>query len=242
MTSAMTDVAGQLAAVRDRIAAAAGRAGRAASSVRLVAVSKTFDAEAVRAAVAAGQTSFGENRVQEALDKAQAAVLQGLPIEWHLIGHLQTNKAKRAASAFAWIESIDRLELLKKVDDAAYDAGTRPRVLVQVDLAHEATKHGADETDVDTLVKAALDARAVQLCGLMTVPPFPTVPEDSRPWFRRLREMRDRLVASGLPAASLADLSMGMSQDFEVAIEEGATMVRVGTAIFGRRVPPPVTP
>ena len=151
---------------------------------------------------------------------------------------MQSNKAKRAAAAFSCIETIDRVEILDKVNAAAAAAGTRPRVLVQVDLAHEETKHGADEAAVADLVRRALEAPGVDLCGLMIVPPFPDAPEDSRPWFVRLRELRDRLVAGGIPAERLRELSMGMSHDFEVAIEEGATMVRVGTAIFGKRTPP----
>jgi hypothetical protein len=154
------------------------------------------------------------------------------------VGHLQTNKARKAAGLFAWIESVDGLDLLQKLDAAAADAGTRPRILVQVDLAHEATKHGLPESAVGDLVDAALAARALDLRGLMLVPPFPTVPEDSRPWFRRVRELRDRLVAEGRPADRLQTLSMGMTDDFEVAVEEGATIVRVGTAIFGRRATP----
>jgi len=227
------DIASSLDAVRRRVTAAASRAGRDASSVTLLAVSKTFDAGVVRLAAAAGQRHFGENRVQEGLDKA--AALTDLDLEWHLIGHLQSNKARKAASAFAWIHSIDGLELLKKIDDAAADAGKRPNVLIQVDLAHETTKFGADEARVTELVQAARDARALELRGLMIIPPIPDNPEQSRPWFRQLRELRDRLVSSGIPAAAVRDLSMGMSQDFEVAIEEGATMVRVGTAIFGNR-------
>ena len=237
MPTAAADVAAQLAAVRERIAAAARRAGRAPDDVRLVAVSKTFGADLVRAAAAAGHRSFGENKVQEGLQKA--ADLHGLSIEWHLIGHLQSNKARKAAAVFSWIETIDSLDLLRKVDEGARDAGTRPRVLVQVDLAHEATKHGADASAVADLVRAAIDTPGVDVRGLMTVPPFPVVAEDSRPWFRRLRELRDTLVAGGVPADRLRDLSMGMSMDFEIAIAEGATMVRVGTAIFGKRVPPP---
>jgi hypothetical protein len=236
MPPGAADIRSNLEAIGRRIAAATARAGRPAGSVKLVAVSKTFPAELVRFAADAGQRSFGENKVQEGL--AKAATLADLDLDWHLIGNLQSNKARKTAATFAWIESIDRLELLKKVDDAAHEAGKRPRVLIQVDLAHEATKHGADISGVADLVRAALDARAVDCRGLMTVPPFPNVAEDSRPWFRQLRELRDRLVADGLPADKLADLSMGMSQDFEVAIEEGATIVRVGTAIFGRRVPP----
>ena len=230
-------VAEQLDTVRRRLSAAAQRANRNPSDIQLVAVSKTFGPELVREAAAAGQRHFGENRVQEGLDKIGA--LRDLPLDWHLIGHLQSNKARKAAEAFAWIESVDSLDLLKRLDQAAVAAGTRPTILVQVDLAHEATKFGADEREIGDLVKAALDARALTLAGLMTVPPFPTNPEDSRPWFRRLREVRDDLVASGAPASRLTQLSMGMSHDFEVAIEEGATIVRVGTAIFGRRVPAP---
>ena len=229
------DLADNLDAVGRRIAAAAGRAGRPPASVRLTAVSKTFGADRVREAAQAGQRAFGENRVQEALDKIPQ--LPGLDLEWHLIGHLQSNKARKAAAAFAWIESIDSVDLLRRVDQAAVEAGTRPNVLIQVDLAHEAAKHGADERDVPAIVAAALAARAVQLRGLMVLPPFPTDPEDSRPWFVKLRTLRDGLVAGGVPAERLADLSMGMSHDFEVAIEEGATMVRVGTAIFGSRAP-----
>ena len=231
----MADIAANLAVVRGRISAAAERAQRAPDSVRLIAVSKTFDASTVRAAAAAGQRDFGENRVQEALDKA--AALSDLAIEWHLIGHLQSNKARRAATSFAWIHSIDSVDLLGKVDAAAHAAGVRPRVLIQVDLAHEATKSGADEATLPVLVTAALNARAAVLAGLMIVPPIAAQPEDARPWFRRLRETRDNLVAGGCPADRLRELSMGMSHDFEVAIEEGATLVRIGTAIFGGRTP-----
>jgi pyridoxal phosphate enzyme (YggS family) len=235
-----SDIAEHLAVVRRRIDAAAARAGQPADAVKLIAVSKTFAAERVRAASEAGQRAFGENRVQEGLDKIDA--LRSLALEWHLIGHLQSNKAKKAAGAFAWIQSIDSLDLLRKVDAAAAELGSRPRVLVQVDLAREETKHGVGESAVRDLVRAALDARAVDLRGLMIVPPFPEDPEDSRPWFRRLRLLRDELVAGGAPADRLAELSMGMSHDFEVAIEEGATMIRVGTAIFGRRTPGAAAP
>jgi len=232
------DIAANLQAVRRRIQAAAQQAGRRADQITLVAVSKTFGADLVREAAAAGQDDFGENRVQEALDKIAAC--DGLDLRWHLIGHLQSNKAKRAAASFAWIHSIDSLELLRKVDAGAVDAGTRPRVLIQVDLAHEETKFGADADLAHDIVRAALDSRALDLRGLMIVPPIPEDPEESRPWFHRLRDLRDALVARGVPAAQLAELSMGMSHDFEVAISEGATMVRVGTAIFGRRTPPAV--
>jgi pyridoxal phosphate enzyme (YggS family) len=227
------DIASNLDAIRRRVATATARAGRAPDSVTLLAVSKTFEADAVRLAAAAGQRHFGENRVQEGLEKT--AALAGLNLEWHLIGHLQSNKARKAAGAFQWIHSIDRVDLLVKIDLAAAELGTQPKILLQVDLAHEDTKFGADEGRVQDLARAALEARAARLCGLMIIPPVPDDPEASRPWFRKLRDLRDELVAAGLPAASLRELSMGMSQDFEVAIEEGATIVRVGTSIFGHR-------
>ena len=227
------DIAANLDDLRRRLRAAASRTGRPESSVRLIAVTKTFGPEHVRAAMAAGQREFGENRVQEGLDKIAAVADSALA--WHLIGHLQTNKARKAAAAFAWIHSIDSVELLRKVDAGAVDAGTTPQVLVQVDLAQETTKFGAERGVVTDIVRAALEARAVQLRGLMIVPPIPEQAEASRPWFRQLRELREALVTDGIPAAHLSELSMGMSQDFDVAIEEGATMVRIGTSIFGRR-------
>ena len=229
----MAEIAANLEAVRRRIDAAAERAHRAPAGIRLIAVSKTFPAEDVRAAAAAGQRDFGENRVQEALDKLET--VRDLALDWHLIGHLQSNKARKAAAAFAWIHSVDSLDLVRKLDAGAKEAGTRPRVLIQVDIAHEETKFGADEALVFDLASAAISASALELAGLMVIPPIADRPEDARPWFRRLRELRDALVARGLPATHLRELSMGMSHDFEVAIDEGATMVRVGTAIFGRR-------
>ena len=229
------DIAGNLEDISRRLRAAAARSGRNPDDILLIAVSKTVPTDVVRTAAAAGQRHFGENRVQEGLDKIGAT--GDLQLEWHLIGHLQSNKAKKAASAFAWIHSIDSVELLRKVDSAAAEAGARPRVLIQVDLAHEATKFGADEATAGDIAKAAMDAKAVDLRGLMIVPPIAEDPEESRPWFRRLRDLRDALVSGGIPAANLAHLSMGMSHDFEVAVDEGATMVRVGTAIFGHRAP-----
>jgi len=226
------DIARNLDSVRRRLTAAAHRANRSPSEIHLVAVSKNFPAEYVRAAAAAGQRAFGENRVQEALPKIE--VLRDLALDWHLIGHLQSNKARKAA-AFQWIESIDSVELLERVDRAAAEAGATLQVLVQVDLAGEATKFGAPEPKVPRLLQAALGASAVRLAGLMLIPPYGETPEASRPWFRRLRELRDRLIDEGFPSERLSQLSMGMSHDYEVAIEEGATIVRVGTAIFGQR-------
>jgi pyridoxal phosphate enzyme (YggS family) len=227
-------IAGNLAEVRSRIEAAARRAGRNPHDITLVAVSKTFDADCVRAAWEAGQRDFGENKVQEAERKIAATADLG-GARWHLIGHLQSNKARRAAAAFAAIHSVDSLDLLRRLDSAAAEAGAEPQILVQTDLAGETTKHGAAESDLSQLVRAAADARSLKLAGLMLLPPWNENQEVTRPWFVRLRELRDRLLADGIPAGSLRHLSMGMSHDFEAAVEEGATMVRVGTAIFGKR-------
>jgi pyridoxal phosphate enzyme (YggS family) len=227
-------IAGNIAAVRRRISAAAAAACRDPGSVNLLAVSKTFSADHVRAAYAAGQRDFGENKVQEALQKIEATT--ELPIRWHLIGHLQSNKARKAAPAFAAIHSIDSVDLLRRVDQAAHEAGTAPDLYIQVDLAGEATKFGAPEADVPPIARAALECRAAKLKGLMLLPPWFDDAEQARPYFRRLRLLRDHLVEDGIPEPQLRDLSMGMSHDFEVAIQEGATLVRVGTAIFGKRI------
>ena len=233
-------IADRLAEIRARIGAAARSAGRDPSSVRLVAVSKTFPIESVRQAFEAGQRDFGENRVQEALQKIELALqkIEGSAdqsIRWHLLGHLQTNKARKAAPAFAVIQSVDSVELIQKLDQAAEDTGHAPELLIQADLAGEASKFGAPPSEVPRLFEAADACRAAKVVGLMTLPPFPETPEDSRPWFRQLRDLRDQWQASGAPVSMLRELSMGMSGDFEVAIQEGATMVRVGTAIFGSR-------
>jgi pyridoxal phosphate enzyme (YggS family) len=226
-------IADRLAGVRGRIAATARSAGRDPSSVRLVAVSKTFPTTLIREAYAAGQRDFGENRVQEALQKIGAST--DLEIRWHLLGHLQTNKARKAGPAFAMIQSVDSVELIEKLDAAAEEAGRSPELLIQVDLAGEAAKHGVPPGEVPRLFQAAAACRAARVVGLMTLPPVPDTPEDSRRWFRQLRDLRDGWLSSGVPAAMLRELSMGMSGDFEVAVQEGATMVRVGTAIFGSR-------
>lgn len=226
-------IADRLTEVRARIERAARSAGRDPSSVTLVAVSKTFPLAAVRQAYEAGQRDFGENRVQEALQKIGAA--SDLEIRWHLLGHLQTNKARKAAPAFAMIQSVDSVELLEKLDAAAAESGHSPQLLIQVDLAGEATKFGVPPADVPRLFDAALACHAARVVGLMTLPPLPEISEDARPWFRQLRDLRDAWLASGVPAAMLRHLSMGMSGDFEVAVAEGATLVRVGTAIFGER-------
>ena len=222
----------RLADVRARITRAAGRAGRDPSSVRLIAVSKTFSADHVRAAADAGQVDFGENKVQEALAKMDQTA--DLRLRWHLIGHLQSNKAKKAAR-FDLVHSVDTVPLLDKLDEAANTTGRRLDLLVQADLAAEATKHGAREEQLTAIFEQARAARACRCVGLMILPPAVAEPDAVRPYFRELRDVRDRLLARGVDASMLQELSMGMSHDFEVAVEEGATMVRVGSAIFGER-------
>ena len=207
--------------------------GRRADDVRLVAVCKTFPVEAVRAAYQAGQRDFGENKVQEALQKIDRTA--DLEIRWHLIGHLQSNKARKAGQAFASIHSIDSIDLLRRVDAAAAERGAAPEVLIQVDLAGESTKHGARAGEIAAIARAGGECRAARLAGLMLLPPWSDDPEATRPYFRRLRELRHQLVAEGIDPTHLRELSMGMSHDYEVAIQEGATIVRVGTAIFGKR-------
>jgi hypothetical protein len=228
-------VRARLADVRDRIARTAARAGRDPSQIRLIAVSKTFSADAVRAVAADGQIDFGENKLQEAQQKRQD--LTDLPLRWHLIGHLQSNKARKAAADFDAIHSIDSAPLLQRVDEAAAAANRRPDLLIQVDLAGESTKHGAREEELIPIFEAARRASAAHVVGLMLLPPAVDDPESARPWFRRLRTLRDTLRAQGVSADMLKEMSMGMSHDYEVAIEEGATFVRVGTGIFGRRGP-----
>ena len=224
----MSDIADNLAAVEDRIAAAATRAGRDPADVRLVAVTKTFGPEAVTEAIRAGAGLLGENRVQEA-----AAKIPLCPsAEWHLIGHLQGNKVRRALELFTTLHSVDTVKLLEEIAKASDESGRRPDLLLEVNVAGEASKFGFHPDDVADALRAA-SSLGLSVTGLMTVPPFRPDPEAVRPAFRALRELRDRLqdeTGCGLP-----ELSMGMSHDFEVAIEEGATFVRVGTAIFGSR-------
>ncbi len=229
----MSSIAERLTDVRARIAASANASGRDPSSVRLVAVSKTFPAEAVREAYAAGHRDFGENRVQDGLKKCRA--LSDLAIHWHLLGHLQTNKVRKAVGPFCMLHGIDSVELLQQVDDAALESEGHPELLIQVDLAGEASKFGAPPAEVRRILEVGARCRAARVVGLMLLPPAPDTPEDARPWFAQLRGLRDGWLRDGVPAGMLRELSMGMSGDFEVAVQEGATLVRIGTAIFGRR-------
>jgi len=227
-------IAERVAAVRERIARAADRAHRSPADVKLVAVSKTQPAEAVRAAFAAGVRDFGENRVQEAEPKiAATADLESSGMCWHLVGHLQSNKARRAAALFGLIQSIDSLELAVRLARAGEEGDTPVRGLIEVDLAGEEAKFGLPEGELLAALQALRGRAGLRLEGLMLLPPFLEDADAVRPFFRRLRELRDRALGEGLLAAG--ELSMGMSQDFEAAVEEGATLVRVGTAIFGER-------
>lgn len=223
--------------VRRRMAEAALRAGREPSSVRLVAVTKTVPPERVLEAFSAGADIFGENRVQEAQQKAplvRAAVgTSETAPRWHLIGPLQRNKVRHVFGLFELIHSVDNLPLIEELEKRAADRGERMRVLLQVNVAGEGAKHGCGPAEAEGLAAALEGSPHLKLEGLMTVPPLPENPEDSRPWFRKLRELRDRLAEAG--RGDLRELSMGMTADFEVAVEEGATMVRVGSAIFGPR-------
>jgi pyridoxal phosphate enzyme (YggS family) len=228
-----THIAERLAGVRQRLALAAIGAGRQPGDVRLLAVSKTFSLEHVRAAVAAGQADFGENRVQEALQKIDQTA--DLKIRWHLIGTLQSNKARKAASTFSAIHSVDSVKLLEQLDTAAAASSCRPELLVQVDLAGEATKHGIPPEGAKEIVRAGSRCRAARVVGLMTIPPYFDDSEQARPYFARLRDLRDTLLKEGLEPGLVRELSMGMSHDFDIAVQEGATIVRLGTAIFGTR-------
>ena len=231
-----SSVVKNLAEVRERIAAAARRAGRRQEEIALMAVSKTFPAEIIREAYNAGQRVFGENRVQEFADKAGA--LTDLPdAEWHMIGHLQTNKAAKAAELFSAVDSVNSLRLAEKLNADTQKGNKRLPVLIEIYVGGEAAKSGVapDSPELEQLLAAAPQLTALQFCGLMTIPPFTEDPQQARPYFRRLRELRDQIAARHLPAVNLDVLSMGMSHDFEVAIEEGSTCVRVGTAIFGER-------
>jgi pyridoxal phosphate enzyme (YggS family) len=222
----------RLVRVREQIARAAERCGRRAEDITLIAVSKTFDSATVQHAVDAGARDLGENRVQEALAKVSA--VKG-DVRWHLIGHLQSNKARQAVETFEVIHTIDSSQLAERLDRIASELGLRRNVLVQVDLGHEPTKSGADENELPSIVETLNSARRLEFCGLMTLPPFFSSPEQTRPYFRRLKEILEGLNRKRAPEHQLTELSMGMTNDFEVAIEEGATMVRVGTAIFGER-------
>lgn len=226
-----------ISTVYKRISHTAMRAGRNPEEVKLVAVTKTVNVEKIMEAIDAGLRVFGENRVQEAQKKIQdmRAMIQGSKIEWHLIGHLQRNKAKYAVQLFDLIHSVDSTALAEELNRQAEKIGKIQRILIQVKLSEEETKHGIEEKDLVSLIERTRDLKNLRLEGLMTIPPYLEDLEMVRPYFRRLREIKDRLNALRITHYALRELSMGMSHDFEVAIEEGATMVRIGTTIFGER-------
>ncbi|MGB9105292.1 MAG: YggS family pyridoxal phosphate-dependent enzyme [Terriglobales bacterium] len=229
-------IAQNLNAVRERIAAAARRVARSPDDIALMAVTKTFGPDAIRAAYDAGQRLFGENRVQEFAGKF-AALRDLADADFHMIGHLQTNKAAKAVEVFSAVDSVDSLRLAEKLNAAAATARKRLPVLIELNLGGEESKSGLNPVSLDfgALLESAARLDHLEFRGLMTVPPFTADPEGSRPFFRRLCEIRDRIAARNLPSIRLDTLSMGMSHDFEVAIEEGTTCVRLGTAIFGER-------
>ncbi|MGO9084258.1 MAG: YggS family pyridoxal phosphate-dependent enzyme [Candidatus Sulfotelmatobacter sp.] len=230
-------IAENIAVLRSRIEAAAGRAGRPANEIALMGVTKTQAPERIREAYAAGLRLFGENRVQEF--SAKAGALAGLAgAEWHMIGHLQTNKSAKAVELFGAVDSVDSVKLAEKLDMAARALGKKLPVLIEINVGGEAAKSGVapDSRELEELLLAAPRFEALEFRGLMTVPPFIEDPEGSRPYFRKLAELRKAIATRQLPAIRMDALSMGMSHDFEVAIEKGATCVRVGTAVFGERM------
>jgi pyridoxal phosphate enzyme (YggS family) len=232
-------VAVNIASIQQRMAAAARRAGRNPGDITLMAVSKTHPPECIREAYDAGVKVFGENRIQEFSGKAET--LRDLhAAEWHMIGHLQTNKAANAAKLFRAVDSVDSLKLAEKLDAAARAIGKTLDVLIEINVGDEAAKSGVapNSPALEELLLAAPRLDALVFRGLMTVPPFTDDPAGARPYFRKLRTLRDEIAARQLPAVTMNQLSMGMSHDFEIAIEEGSTCVRVGTAIFGERTNP----
>lgn len=234
---AMEEIRKNLDEVRARMEAAARRAGRVPDRVRLIAVSKTVSPALIRQAIACGQLEFGENRVQEALDKMR--VLGGSPARWHFVGHLQTNKVRRIMGAFDLIHSVDSLKLATAIGDRMMredPAAVLPQpILIQVNVSGEAAKSGVAPDRLMDLLKGIARTKGLQVRGLMTIPPWTDRPDSSRPYFKALRELARFVERQGIEGIGMQELSMGMSGDFEAAIEEGATLVRIGSAIFGRR-------
>jgi PLP dependent protein len=224
----------RLEVVRSRIEQAARRAGRDPGTVMLVAVSKTVSVGRLQEAVACGCRVFGESRVQEAL--AKIGLLKDVPgLEWHLIGPIQSNKAKSVVGRFSLLHAVDRLEVAERLDRAAKERGIVQPVLLEVNVAGEATKHGFKPADMARAAERMGALSGLRLRGLMTIPPAAADPEETRPHFRRVRHLAATVEALKIPGVTMKELSMGMSGDFEVAVEEGATMVRIGTALFGPR-------
>ena len=228
----MSTVKDNLLSVRERIEKAALRAVRDPSDVVLVAVSKRIDTQKIEEAISGGATVFGENYVQEAKQKIEKF---GQQVQWHMIGHLQTNKVKSAVNLFHMIQTVDRIEVAREINKRGINLGKKISVLIQVNISQEDTKSGVEKERVVSLASEIADLTHIQVKGLMTMPPYFTDPEEARPYFKSLRKLRDEIERERLQDTSMRELSMGMSNDFEVAIQEGATLVRVGTAIFGER-------
>lgn len=231
-------IADNVALIRERMHKAAQRAGRKPDEITLMAVTKTVSPDSIREAYDAGIRVFGENRVQEFAGKASE--LRDLPdAEWHMIGHLQSNKAKMAVDLFGCVESVDSVKLAQKLNDAAQQLGKKIAALIEVNVAGEEAKSGValDSPELEALLNAAPNLPALRFSGLMAIPPFSDNPETSRPHFRQLRKLFDKIAGLSYANVDMRILSMGMSHDFEIAIEEGATCIRVGTAIFGERKP-----
>lgn len=227
-----TDIVANIRMIRERISAAAARAHRDPDSIQLMAVSKTVSAERIREAMEAGVKVFGENYVQEAREKIPAV---GQAAEWHMIGHLQTNKVKYVINLFDWIHSVDRLELARELDKRAGQNNRKLNALMEVNVSGEESKSGVEASLAIDLVRQVSVLPNLNVRGLMTMPPYSDDPETSRPYFQALRGLRDEISAAAIPGIRMDELSMGMTDDFEVAIEEGSTIIRVGRAIFGER-------
>jgi PLP dependent protein len=227
-----TDTASNIRVIQERIVAAATRAGRNPVDIQLMAVSKTVPPERIRQAMEAGVKIFGENYVQEAREKIPAV---GQAAEWHMIGHLQTNKVKYVINLFDWVHSVDRLELARELDKRSGQHDRKLNVLIEVNVSGEESKNGVEPSQVMELVRQVSVLPNLSVRGLMTMPPYSDDPETSRPYFKALHKLHDDISAAAIPGVVMDELSMGMTDDFEVAIEEGATIVRVGRAIFGER-------
>jgi len=221
--------------LKSRIGRAAQRGGRRPEDVRLLAVTKTVSIDSIHEAISSGQRLFGENYVQEAAKKLESMGELYYEATWHFIGHLQRNKAKLAVQLFDCVETVDNLKLARALDRHARTAGKRLSVYIQVNVAQDPRKSGLSPAELPIFLTEAVELSSIDICGLMTIPPWEPEPESLRPWFKALRELRDKTITGLDHGPELRELSMGMSQDFETAIEEGATVVRIGTALFGQR-------
>jgi PLP dependent protein len=226
------DIAANINEIRQRIIAAAARCQRNPDSIKLLAVTKTVSPDIIGKAIAAGLTEFGENYVQEAKEKIAAFEKH---VKWHMIGHLQTNKAKYAVSLFDYIHSVDRMELAKEIHKKAGQIGRKINILIEINVSGEQTKNGIAPADAIDLIKGIASLENISVKGLMTMAPYSDNPENSRPYFSGLRKLQKNIISEGIPGIQMDELSMGMTDDFEIAIEEGATIVRIGRAIFGER-------